>query len=258
MPVIVVQNPTAGGKGGAPHHVLPGGIAGGVVEAQIDELVGEVGIDVVQLRHARGGLGFFFDGGEVVLHPLDEVAPGARILKDEDRRALHRIGDDGDLHAARQIHQLHAAVVRRDERAFGGGQRHDEVALRVFAVDAQRTGKADRDLRDPGEIFDVPFGRMRIERVLPDMLRLRAGDLLDQRLPLLDDRFAVVVVGIARNANALRGFFREGVFDFELQLAERLRFKDDLDLVHAHGQQRARWSASSRSCAKERPAESPP
>ena len=44
--------------------------------------------------------------------------------------------------------------------------RHDEVALGVFAVDAQRAGKADRDLGHPGEIFDVAFGRVRIERIL--------------------------------------------------------------------------------------------
>ena len=238
MPWIVVQNPTAGGEGGAPHHVLPGGIAGGVVEAQIDELVGQIVIDVEQLRHAGGGFGFVFDGGEVVLHPRDEIAPGARILEDEDRRALHGIGDDGDLHAARQVQQLHAAIVRGDERAFGGGHRDDEVALRVFAVDAQRAGKADRDLGDPGEVLDVAFGRVRIERILPDVLRLRAGHLLDQRLPLFDDGVAVVVVGIARNADALHFIFRDGVFDLELQLAEGLGLKGDLDLVQAQRQRR--------------------
>ena len=44
--VVVLQDPGAGGEGGAAHHVLAGGVAGGVVEAQEDQLVRQVAVDV--------------------------------------------------------------------------------------------------------------------------------------------------------------------------------------------------------------------
>ena len=159
--IVVVQDPTAGSKGGAADHVLPGGVAGGVVEAQVGELAGQVGIDVLELGHAGGGFGLFGDLGEVGPHPLDEVARLGGIVKDEDRRALHRVADHRALDAAREVEHLHAAVVGGDQRAFGGGHRHDELALRVLAVDGQRAGKADRHLRDAGEVLDVALEDLR-------------------------------------------------------------------------------------------------
>jgi hypothetical protein len=45
-----------------------------------------------------------------------------------------------------EVEHLHAAVVRGHQRALGGGQRDDELALRVLAVDEERPGEAERHL----------------------------------------------------------------------------------------------------------------
>jgi hypothetical protein len=57
----------------------------------------------------------------------------------------------------------------------------------------QRAGKAERNLRHAGEVLDVALERVRVERVVGDMLQLGAGVLLDELLARLDDRVAVVV-----------------------------------------------------------------
>jgi hypothetical protein len=62
-------------------------------------------------------------------------------------------------------------------------------------------------------------------------------------LPLLDDGIAAIVAGITRNVNALRCFGRNGVFDFELQLAEGFGLKRDLDPCRPTG------SAGKRVCS---------
>ena len=74
------------------------------------------------------------------------------------------------LHAAALGEQPHPAVVAGDQRAFGGRQRDEEVALGVLAVDPQRAGEADRDLRDAEEVLDVAGQRRRVERVAADVV----------------------------------------------------------------------------------------
>jgi hypothetical protein len=45
----------------------------------------------------------------------------------------------------------------------------------MLAVDQQRAGEADRDLRDADEVLDVAARRRRIERVVGEVLELLAG-----------------------------------------------------------------------------------
>ncbi len=104
------------------------------------------------------------------------------------------IGDDRAGHAARAVEHLHPAVVRRHQRALGGGQRDQELAARVLAVDLQRAGEADRNLGHADEVLDVAAGDLRIERELVHVLQALARELLDEALPPFDHRRHEVVV----------------------------------------------------------------
>ena len=75
------------------------------------------------------------DGDQVVVDPLREVARLAGGVEDEDRGALHGVVDHGAGDAAGEVEHLHAAAVGGDQRAFGGRQRDQELALGVLAVD---------------------------------------------------------------------------------------------------------------------------
>ena len=63
----------------------------------------------------------------------------------------------------------------RDQRALGGRQRDVELALRVLAVDEQRAGHTERDLRNADEVLDVAGGQIGVERVAADVLQVDAG-----------------------------------------------------------------------------------
>ena len=108
---VVVNNPAAGGKSGAPHHVLPGGIARGIGEAQVGELAGQEGLNVEQLGHARACLGHFGNACKVLRHPQREVTRLLCVVKNEDGRTLHAVARNRHAAAAREIDHLHAAIV---------------------------------------------------------------------------------------------------------------------------------------------------
>ena len=230
--VVVVQDPTGGSEGGAADHILPGGVARREVEAQEGEFAGQVGIDIGQLGHTGGGLGLFPDLVDGLLHPLDEVARAARIVEDKDRRALHGVADHRHFHTARQVENLHAAVVGGDQGAFGCGHRNDEFALRVFAPDGQRAGKAQRHLGDAGEVLDVAAGDVRIKGVLRDVLQLLAGELLDEFLAFFDDLVRVVVGAAARDLDRPLDFRTDGAIHLQGQVAEILGREFDLQLMN--------------------------
>jgi hypothetical protein len=110
--------------------------------------------------------------------------PGLAGAREHERgRALHRVVQDGGGHAARLAEQAHAAVVARDERALRGRERHVELALRMLAVDEQRAGDPDRDLRHADELLDVARQQRRVERVRRDVVELRARALVQERPP---------------------------------------------------------------------------
>lgn len=99
---VVIEYPTTSGEGGSADHVLPGGVAGGVVEAQVGEFAGEIAVYVLEFGNTGGGFGLFFDMGEVFggLYPLNEFPCGAGVGKDEDRRSLHGVAHNAALDTA--------------------------------------------------------------------------------------------------------------------------------------------------------------
>ena len=60
----------AGGEGGFGDHVLAGGVAGGVVEAEVEEVADVEGRYGGEKADGGGGFGGGFDGGEVLLDPF--------------------------------------------------------------------------------------------------------------------------------------------------------------------------------------------
>jgi hypothetical protein len=73
----------------------------------------------------------------------------------------------------------------------------------VLAVDQQRAGRADRDLRHAGEVLDVPGQGPRVERELTDVLQVDAG-LLTEELTAHPRRVdGIVVVPVTRHALAV-------------------------------------------------------
>jgi hypothetical protein len=139
-----------------------------------------------------------------------------------------------------KVEHLHAAIVGCHQRAFCRRHRYDELTLRVLAVDLQRAGKADGNLRHTGEVLDVAVERVRVERIVGDVGQLRAAVLLDERLPRLDDRIAVVVVVVARDAGDGRTTLDDRAVDLEREHTEGRGLKLDLDLVHPRRQCRDR------------------
>ncbi len=169
-------------------------------------------------------------GDQVVVDPLREVARVAGVVEDEDRGALHGVLDHGRRDAAGLVEDLHAAAVGGDERALGGRQRDQELALRVLAVDSQRAREADRDLGDADEVLDVAARHRRVEGVPVDVLELLAAVVADEALPHLRHALIVVVLLVVGDLDALGGLLGDGVGDLEVELAERrgIELHDDL------------------------------
>ena len=152
----------------------------------------------------RGRLGHLADLVEVLVEPLAERARPAGALEQERRRALHAVVHDRRPHAAGRVEQLHAAVVGGDQRALGGRHRDVELALGVFAVDEQRAGDAERDLRDAGEVLDVARHLGGILGVGPHVLQ-RGARLLGQEVAAGLGGLVCVVVGLPRDGDPLGG-----------------------------------------------------
>lgn len=98
----------------------------------------------------------------------------------ERGRALHLIVHHGRLDAAAFAEQTHSTVVAGDQGALGCRQRHIEVPPGLLAVDAQRTGDANRHLGRPGEVLDVSRQHSGIEREPPDVGQVSPGLLVQE------------------------------------------------------------------------------
>ncbi len=199
---VLAEDPAARLLRGLAGHVLARRVTGRVVEARVQLAPGRVLLDLHQLARRGGRLGRRLDLVEVLLQPLAERARLARAREDEHRCALHAVVDDGGLDPAGLVEQPHAAVVAGDQRPLGRRERHVELALRVLAVDEQRAGEADRDLGDADEVLDVAAGDGRVEGVVREVLELDARLLADEPLSRADGLLAVVVVAVARHADA--------------------------------------------------------
>ncbi len=161
--VVVLQDPAAGRERRPADHVLARGVAGGVVEAQEDQLVGEEAIDVGELRDARRSLRLLADLADVVVDPGDEIAAVAGVVEDEHGCPLHAVVHHRAGDAPCEVEHLDAAVVGGDERALRRGEGNEELADGMLTVDLDRPGEADGDLGDAREVLDVALGDRGIE-----------------------------------------------------------------------------------------------
>ena len=200
---MVLDDPLAGRLGRLAGQVLAGGVAGRVVEAGKEHPARRVLLDVVKPPGAGGGLRRALDLAEVLVQPASEVARFARALEEEGWGPLHAVVDDCRDHAAGLVDQAHSAVVARHQRALRGRERHVELAARVLAVDEERAGEADRDLRHADERLDVARQHRGVERVARHVLERRARTLLGEQGPCPGRVVRVVVLAVARNGDAL-------------------------------------------------------
>jgi hypothetical protein len=115
---------------------------------------------------------------------------------------LHPVVEDRRLDAARRVQQLHPAVVAGDQRSLGRRQRDVELALRVLAVDEQRSGDADRHLGDADELLDVPGQLRGVERVVATCSRRGVRPLAQERPAGVCRAARVVVLRVTRNRYA--------------------------------------------------------
>ena len=200
---MIFLDPFAGGKRRFARHVLAGSVTRRVVETQMPQRPNRILIDVLQLarprRRLRGGL----DRVEILFDPFAEFARLQRVLPDEYRRALHILLDDRGLHAPTFGEKPHTAAIARNKRSFRGRHGYKKIALGMFAIDAQRSGKADRYLGHSDEILDIARQHGRREGILADMFELDAGLLLDKAAALGSGIRRVVVLFVARNARAV-------------------------------------------------------
>ena len=102
----------------------------------------------------------------------------------------------------------------------------------MLAVDPQRAGEAERHLRHAGEVLDVAFGGVGVEREVADVLGVGAGVLADEALPLLDDGVAVVVFLAVGDADAVV-LLGHRVLHLEPELAEVVGAEDHDEIVAA-------------------------
>jgi hypothetical protein len=191
---VLLTDPFARDGGGLTRHVLAGGIARGVIEAGVEQVADGVLLDLDECADARRGVRRTLDVIESLDQPLAEAAGLPRVGEHEHRRPLHRRLDDGRLHASALGDDAHAAAMACHQRAFRRRQRNVEIALRMLAVNAERAGEADRHLRHPDEVLDVPRGAAGFERAARDLAQIDASPLR-QELPPACRHLGRVVIG---------------------------------------------------------------
>ena len=104
---------------------------------------------------ARGGGGGLLHRQELRGQPCGHGGGGGEVREREAGCATDQLPGAGCRRAAAAVDGVEGVLVRGDQRAFGGGERHDEIALRVLAADVHRTGDADRHLGVADEAFDA-------------------------------------------------------------------------------------------------------
>ena len=186
---MVLDDPLARSEGGPAHHVLPGRVARGEVEAQVQQWADGVLLDLRRARR-RG-----WWPPQPRRSPADGARPTARSHGPPARRRTRR-----PVPAASGRRPPWPALRRHRSAAASRGcsWRPEsprwwpwdvEVPCGVLAVDPQRPREPDRHLRDTGEVLDVARQAGRVDRVGADVRqRRRRSDLADEvrAAPLAD------------------------------------------------------------------------
>ena len=187
-------DPLAGDEGGPAGHVLAGGVPRAVIETGEDHIVRVILLYFIQLTHGGGGFRHLLDALEVSRQPQAEVPRLPRTRENEHRRPLHGLARDRGGHAAAFLDHPHAAVVAGQHGAFDRGHGDIEFALGVLAVDQQRAGQANGNLRHPEQVLDIAGHLGGLEGELFGVLQCRRRILFDKRLALPHNVHAVIVV----------------------------------------------------------------
>lgn len=93
--------------------------------------------------------------GKLRGQPLGDLHGGGKIDEFEAWRAADELSAAASVGATTTIDDIEGVLHRGDERALGGGERHDEIAIGVTTADTDRTGDTERDLREADEALDA-------------------------------------------------------------------------------------------------------
>jgi hypothetical protein len=185
--------------GGDGHHVLPGGVAGGEIAQQVDQVAVPMNTEVLQpavmgrLRRSRLQLREGIDGMG------DEGARFDQVAEAEERRARDALQDAEGTRTPAAPDGGGSSRVGRHQRPLGGGEGNVEIAVSVQAVDAQRADDAGRHLGHADEVLDVPLeGVRRDDRALPRQHVQRRSSSRKQGQTLGAGRPALPVAGNGR------------------------------------------------------------
>ena len=147
-----------------------------------------------ELADARRRLRRRLDRREIRLHPFAERARLQGVVEQEHGAPLHGALDNRRLDAARLREQPHAAIVARHQRALCRRQRDEEIAAGVLAVDPERSGETDRNLRHAEKILDISGNDGGIEGIGAEVTEVDAGSRREKRASLLSGLGRVVVL----------------------------------------------------------------
>src|SRR5205823_14473985 len=129
--------------------VLTGGVTSRVVEAQVHQRSDDVLANVGEPSRPGGALRRLSYLLDMLIDPPAELTGLQCIPKREGRGPLHALFHDGCSDPAALGEEPHAAVVAGHEGPLGRGQRYEEVAVGVLAVDANGPCHSNRYLRHP-------------------------------------------------------------------------------------------------------------
>ncbi len=164
---------------------------------------------------------------------MREIAGATGILKNENRGALHGVGDHGALHAPTTVQQSDAPIIGGDQRSLGGRQRNQEFALGMFAIYQERSRKAQWNLGHAGKMLNVSPQNMGIERIFWNMLQLDSRELFDKFLPCANCRLGKIILTVPGNSGQLGFGLGDSVFHFYVQIAERFGLEANRDFMFA-------------------------
>ena len=179
---------------GAGDHVDPHGV-GRVVDQIDDQTPAErqaVGAQIAAMRRLLGDQSR--DRGVVGLNPAHQLSRSLRTMRHKGGGAVDLVLEHGGDGAAALTDRPHAAVVGRNQRAFGGRERHHEGAIGIVALQHQRAGEADRQGDEAEEVFDIAAKCLSVI-LCAQRTKIGAGGRFGKSQARLQRRSAIVLIG---------------------------------------------------------------
>ncbi len=111
----------------------------------------------------------------MLIDPQHEVPAFTCRIEGKCRRALHMILNHGNLDAPAHIDEFHPPAIGSHQTPFARAHGNEEFTLGMFAIDLDRSGKPQGDLRYAGEILNISLGEDGVKGMLLYMIELGAG-----------------------------------------------------------------------------------